>query len=298
MAPVVHEIDPDADTVIILRSPGDGEYFAWWDDSPFDNLDILDQLPFSMKEWDTKMSISDGIEVHQSPARAFITKESDWVILNVPEGSVLYLVSSRHLELASPVFKAALSPGTWSEGCKQADGRYHITADDWEEEAFLLFMNMLHLRSPQIPKTVSLELMAKLGILIDYYNCASAVEFFTSVWMNKIYGDKMEDEIEHRRHELINKKLSYLHYKLTMNPKPNEHLPDRLRETLRRTIGGQRRSIGYPYLEVTVVALERVLLDYSEEQVEAILELEATRIEWFRANGFELCWNNHELSYE
>ncbi|KAI4915328.1 hypothetical protein J4E85_010453 [Alternaria conjuncta] len=349
VAPVVHEIDPDADTVIILRSPGDGEYFAWWDDSPFDNLDILDQLPFSMKEWDTKMSISDDIEVHQSPARAFITKELDWVILNVPEGSVLYLVSSRHLELASPVFKAALSPGTWSEGCKQADGRYHITADDWEEEAFLLFMNMLHLRSPQIPKTVSLELMAKLGILIDYYNCASAVEFFTSVWMNKIYGDKMEgeycresilllwvfylfgskdcvallveimtfycnesklrtlglpipqslsDEIEHRRHELINKKLSYLHYKLTMNPKPNEHMPDRLRETLRRTIGGQRRSSGYPYLEVTVVALTRVLLDYSQEQVEAILELEATRIEWYRANGFELCWNNDELSYE
>lgn len=83
-----------------------------------------------------------------------------------------------------------------------------------------------------------------------------------------------------------------------MNPKPNEHLPDRLRETLRRTIGGQRRSSGYPYLEITVAALERVLLDYSQEQVEAILELEATRIEWFRANGFELCWNNHELSYE
>ena len=194
MAPVIHEIDPDADTVIILRSPGDGEYFAWWDDSLFHNLDILDQLPFSMKEWDTKMSISDDIEVHQSPARAFITKESDWVILNVPEGSVLYLVSSRHLMLASPVFKAALSPGTWSEGCKQADGRYHITADDWEEEAFLLFMNMLHLRSPQIPKSVSLELMAKIEILVDYYNCASAVEFFTAVWMNKIYGDKMEGE--------------------------------------------------------------------------------------------------------
>ena len=194
MAPVIHEIDPDADTVIILRSPGDGEYFAWWDDSPFDNLDILDQLPFSMKEWDTKMSISDDIEVHQSPARTFTTKRSDWVFPNVPEGSVLYLVSSRHLKLASPVFKAALSPGTWSEGCKKADGRYHITADDWEEEAFLLFMNMLHLRSPQIPKTVSLELMAKLGILIDYYNCASAVEFFTAVWMNKIYGDKMEGE--------------------------------------------------------------------------------------------------------
>ena len=83
-----------------------------------------------------------------------------------------------------------------------------------------------------------------------------------------------------------------------MNPKPNEHLPDRLRETLRRTIGGQRRSSGYPYLEITVAALERVLLDYSQEQVEAILELEATRIEWYRANGFELCWNNNELSYE
>lgn len=53
MASVIYEIDPDADTVIILRSPEDGEYFACWDDSPFDNLDILDQLPFSITEQDT-----------------------------------------------------------------------------------------------------------------------------------------------------------------------------------------------------------------------------------------------------
>ena len=83
-----------------------------------------------------------------------------------------------------------------------------------------------------------------------------------------------------------------------MYPKPNENMPHRLREALRRTIGGQRRSIGYPYLEVTVVALERVLLDYSQEQVVAILELEATRIDWYRANGFELRWNNDTLEYE
>jgi len=47
-----------------------------------------------------------------------------------------------------------------------------------------------------------------------------------------------------------------------------------------------------------VVALDRVLLDYSQEQVEAILELEATRIDWYRANGFELRWNNDTLEYE
>ncbi|KAH6875144.1 hypothetical protein BKA58DRAFT_284069, partial [Alternaria rosae] len=111
---------------------------------------------------------------------------------NVSEGSTLYYVSSRHLMLASPLFRAALSPGRWCEGCKKADGRYHITADDWEEEAFLLLMNMLHLRSPQIPKSASLELLTKLGILVDYYDCASAVEFFTTVWLNKLHSFEMQ----------------------------------------------------------------------------------------------------------
>lgn len=192
MASVIYEIDPDVDTVIILRSPEDGEYFACWDDSPFDNPDILDQLPFSMPEWDTQMTISDDVEVHQSPAETFAIKRSAFRFPSVPEGYILYYVSSRYLTLASPIFRAALSSGRWCEGCKKVDGRYHITADDWEEEAFLLFMSMLHLRSREFPRSVSLELLAKLGILVDYHDCARAMEFFTTVWLNKLHSFEIQ----------------------------------------------------------------------------------------------------------
>jgi hypothetical protein len=177
MASTIYEIDPNADTVIILRSPMDGEYFARWDDSAFDNLEVLDQLPFSMNEYVEVLDANDT-EVHQASAED--------VVPIIPEGSVLYYVSSCHLMMYSPVFKAALSPETWGEGHKKTDGRYYITADDWEEEVFLLLMNMLHLRCLEIPRTLSLELMAKIGILVDYYDCVDAVKFFTTTWMGPI----------------------------------------------------------------------------------------------------------------
>jgi hypothetical protein len=189
MASAQHEIDPNADTIIILRSPGNPEYFALWDNSPFENLDALAQLPFSLAVEDVETTNTNDTTVHQAPTEVITVPSLEYTIPVVPVGSVLYGVSSRHLTLASPVFRKMLSPDGFREGYKKPDGRYYIVVEDWEEEAFLIFLNMLHLRSCKIPRHANLELLAKVGILVDYYDCENAVESFTTRWMESFDGD-------------------------------------------------------------------------------------------------------------
>jgi hypothetical protein len=86
-----------------------------------------------------------------------------------------YLVSSRHLMLDSPWFRRTLTAQASAEAVKDPlDERYHIQASEWDEEALLHLLNILHTRSRQIPPTVSLEMLAKIAVLVDYYDLVGA----------------------------------------------------------------------------------------------------------------------------
>jgi hypothetical protein len=98
-----------------------------------------------------------------------------------------YHVSAKHLRLASTRFESALSAGNWKEGIPdETDGLYHISAEDWDESAFLILLNALHLRTRQVPRTLSLEMLAKIAVLVDYYGCAEAVELWTEKWIEHL----------------------------------------------------------------------------------------------------------------
>ncbi len=92
-------------------------------------------------------------------------------------------VSSRHLILASLYFKAALS-GPWKEAAgASADSPREVDACDWDPEAFLILMNIIHGRNRAVPRVVSLELLAKIAVVSDYYKCHEAVEVFSELWI-------------------------------------------------------------------------------------------------------------------
>ncbi|KAF3007820.1 hypothetical protein E8E13_010580 [Curvularia kusanoi] len=93
-----------------------------------------------------------------------------------------YRVSSRHLQLESPWFKRAMTKDTWVES-KPENGKFQIVAHDWDEDTFLLLLNIFHLRNKQVPRVISLETLAKVGVLIDYYEFGEALEMFTAVWI-------------------------------------------------------------------------------------------------------------------
>jgi hypothetical protein len=110
------------------------------------------------------------------------TTESD-----TPDEYVYFRVSSRHLMLASPWIRRALTKDAWSESNRhEVDGLFHITAEDWDEDSFLILLNILHLRNRQVPRTVTLEMLAKIAVLVDYYECGEAIELFTDMWITSL----------------------------------------------------------------------------------------------------------------
>ena len=98
--------------------------------------------------------------------------------------SATFLVSSRHLILASPVFKAMLTGG-WKEGDKN-NGPVRGGAEDWDTKALVIVMNVLHSHYRQVPKKVSLEMLAKIAVIVDYYKIHEALQIIASLWINAL----------------------------------------------------------------------------------------------------------------
>lgn len=116
---------------------------------------------------------------------------------------VQFLLSSRHLSLASPVFSTMLSGG-WKESTvldewprknagvdnrgtpnSEAQPCYQITTSEWNTEAFSLLMNIIHGHHRKVPPEVELEMLAHFSILVDYYKCHEITEFFAKFWIAK-----------------------------------------------------------------------------------------------------------------
>lgn len=100
-----------------------------------------------------------------------------------------YLVSPRHLTLASPWFRRMLTREGFTESLKDpSNGRYHIQADDWDEEALLILLNIFHVRTRRVPATVSLEMLAKIAVLVDSYELENAevMERDTKDWIANV----------------------------------------------------------------------------------------------------------------
>jgi hypothetical protein len=99
------------------------------------------------------------------------------------EVDVRIQVSAKHLMLASPVFKKALT-GKWKEGSTfVGTGSVEITTEGWDVEAFLILLRILHCQHHKLPKRVSLELAAKIAVLADYYECNDLVGFIRDAWI-------------------------------------------------------------------------------------------------------------------
>lgn len=181
----IYVVDPDYDTVLTLKNEPI-PFAPWVEAEPHGAIDdepelILEQ-PFDLEEGVQRCVL--GEEPIQYAGHAKII--SDPTPSAVDEEEVVhYHVSSRHLQLASPWFKRSLAKEKWSES-DLVEGRYQLLAHDWDEEAFLMLLNIIHLRHRRVPRTVSLELLAKVAVLVDYYECGEAVELFTQMWIDDI----------------------------------------------------------------------------------------------------------------
>jgi hypothetical protein len=101
------------------------------------------------------------------------------------EVEVRIRLSSKHLTLASTYFRKMLQ-GPWKESITSPDSCHTIDASEWDAEAMLILMNIIHGRALSVPRTISLEMLAKLAVLVDYYDCHEVVTLFAEVWVQNL----------------------------------------------------------------------------------------------------------------
>ncbi|PKX96270.1 uncharacterized protein P174DRAFT_457082 [Aspergillus novofumigatus IBT 16806] len=87
-------------------------------------------------------------------------------------------VSVKHLTLASPIFKKTLS-GCWKEGL-------HLLNEGSDLKVFLILMDIFHCQAQNLPREICLELLAKIAVLADCYQCQTLVRFFAEIWIGHL----------------------------------------------------------------------------------------------------------------
>lgn len=147
MPPITHEIAPKGDTILVVNNPN---------------------APFAPWPKTSDRSSEESGEPKCNP-------------------EVRIRVSSAHLKLASPYFDRALS-GDWKEATVLREtGSAEIETSDWGVEALLLLLRIFHCQLSDLPKTITLELLANLCTLIDYYECHSILDFVSERWYQSQY---------------------------------------------------------------------------------------------------------------
>ncbi|KAL2256006.1 hypothetical protein VTK26DRAFT_2357 [Humicola hyalothermophila] len=192
-----HEVDPSGDLIITLRNPRapfaeaateaqpavkEGSAIAT--EAPAIEETLTEEAPAVVAEDDaTDAESTHAINLDNLLEAGSREHGEDRPLSETSE--IQMRVSSKHLILASPYFKAALN-GPWREAASvSADCCRYIHADDWDPQAFLILMQIIHGRNRQVPRLISLELLAKIAVLVDYYKCHEAVEAFAALWLQE-----------------------------------------------------------------------------------------------------------------
>lgn len=95
-------------------------------------------------------------------------------------------VSSKHLILASPTFRSILGPG-FEEGQRlRTEGSTDLALGDDDPDAFEILLNIIHGLTRKVPRSITLETLTKLAVLVNYYQMHEAVELFSDTWIDNL----------------------------------------------------------------------------------------------------------------
>ncbi|KAF4455750.1 hypothetical protein F53441_1949 [Fusarium austroafricanum] len=185
MKPSPFTFDPRADTLLILRNPNahlHEENEAQVDSEP--EYERLDEA--GLAETKTRRDSPMTLDNDQSYPRGSLDDGSST--------QVEFRVSSRHLSLASPFFRAMLE-SRFKESQPNDQGLYEVQASDWDAEAFVILLDIIHGHHRDVPKRISVETLSHIAIIVDYYGCHEIMELVFAAWIS--YLGPPEDFVNH-----------------------------------------------------------------------------------------------------
>ncbi|KAJ5751345.1 hypothetical protein N7533_008373 [Penicillium manginii] len=165
-----HIIDPDGEVIIVLQNANSPFAHPPEDDVPED-APPEDAPPEDASPEDD--APGDGIVEVQPCER-------------MDEGEFRIQVSAKHMMFASSFFKRCLT-GAWKESeAYQQKGLVEVTAEGWDSEALLIIIRAIHCQYSLIPKKVTLDMLAKIAAIADYYDCKDVLYIFTDIWFSSL----------------------------------------------------------------------------------------------------------------
>ncbi|KAK0108227.1 hypothetical protein ONS95_003046 [Cadophora gregata] len=103
------------------------------------------------------------------------------------EAAIDMLVSSRHMALASPVFRAMLRHEGFKEGhTLGAEGSVQVPLPDDDPRAMRILLDVVHGLNRRVPRKVSLKTLASIAVLADKYQMVEALESYSDTWINRL----------------------------------------------------------------------------------------------------------------
>ncbi|KAH7389461.1 hypothetical protein DE146DRAFT_758770 [Phaeosphaeria sp. MPI-PUGE-AT-0046c] len=170
-------IDENGDTFLILENPI--ETLKEWPSASGGSSDSEVELVSHFDKGD----VANMVEQHDTPNSSGRNSRK-------PKPQVRYQVSSALLKNASQYFRHMLS-GRFSETIVNAeDGKYHIGTQGFNPKAMEHIMNVIHIRTRNIPKKVGLEMLADIAVLVDYYDMRETVSFHAETWAKAVARKK------------------------------------------------------------------------------------------------------------
>lgn len=180
-----YEFDPNGDVELVLETSPRPFVFDWADGT----LSMQPKPIGSEEESDVEDEVEeDAPGRSRQPPPQFsescraTTQDclGEFQLLN-GKTQVRMLVSSRHLTLASPVFRTMLD-GPF-EKVYLASGRQQITASDWDVDAMVILLDIIHGHNKAVPRSLKLPTLARIATIVDYYECHEIVEVFGEIWL-------------------------------------------------------------------------------------------------------------------
>ncbi|KAI1330344.1 hypothetical protein F5Y16DRAFT_362860 [Xylariaceae sp. FL0255] len=171
MADMFHLVDPEGDVIIVLRDPS--KPFAVWDED------------YSYETTPEPLDSVAGVSQEHDPLDTSSTICEPPTQISQEVFEVRFLVSSKHLIMASYFFKKNLPNEFWTRE-RTPEGHRIVPDEEWDCEAFLVLMYIIHGSFRSLPGSITLEMLAKIAVLVDYYECLEVVEPFAKSWIKHL----------------------------------------------------------------------------------------------------------------
>ena len=129
-----------------------------------------------------------------SPPPGFWARLKKDPVVILPENQdVNCVVSSGHMMLASAYFQKRLTGEYTDAVTLRNTGRATISLNN-DPDTLIILLNIIHGRTRQVPRSVSLDLLSRLAVLINYYAMLESVELFSDTWIENLKREGMPTE--------------------------------------------------------------------------------------------------------